>query len=102
MCRGIHYICEINSLHYMHYTFLFISGGEVIIVFLVFLLLFGSKKVPELAKGLGKGLREFRKATDDIKREIDSSTSEIKKEVNSSTRNLKKDLTEINKNIKVD
>ena len=84
----------------MHHTFLFISGGEIVIVFVVFLLLFGSSKVPELAKGLGKGMREFKKATDDIKREIDSSTSDLKKEFNSSTKDLRKNLTDIDKDIK--
>jgi len=49
---------------------LFISGQEIFIVMIVVLLLFGAKKIPEIAKGLGKGMREFRKATDDIKREI--------------------------------
>ena len=42
----------------------------MMLVFLVFLLLFGANKIPEMAKGLGKGLREFKKATDDIKREL--------------------------------
>ena len=49
---------------------LFISGQEIFIVMIVVLLLFGANKIPEIAKGLGKGMREFRKATDDIKREI--------------------------------
>ncbi|MGZ2371800.1 twin-arginine translocase TatA/TatE family subunit [Ancylomarina sp. YFZ004] len=49
---------------------LFISGPEIIIVLLVVVMLFGAKKIPELAKGLGKGMKEFKKATDDIKREI--------------------------------
>ncbi|WP_372642096.1 twin-arginine translocase TatA/TatE family subunit [Ancylomarina sp.] len=49
---------------------LFISGPEIIIVLLVVVMLFGAKKIPELAKGLGKGMQEFKKATDDIKREI--------------------------------
>jgi len=42
---------------------LFISGQEIVIVFVVVLLLFGANKIPEFARGLGKGLREFRKAT---------------------------------------
>jgi len=47
----------------------------------VALLLFGANKIPEIAKGLGKGMREFRKATDDIKREFDESTKEIKEDI---------------------
>jgi len=57
-----------------------IGGPEIIIIVAVILLLFGGKKIPELAKGIGKGIREFRKATDeselagdlkDIKNEFD-------------------------------
>ena len=56
---------------------LFISGQEIVIVFVVVLLLFGANKIPEFARGLGKGLREFRKATEEIKKEINENTSEI-------------------------
>ena len=42
----------------------------MIIIFLVVLLLFGAKRIPEIAQGLGKGIREFKDATGDIKREM--------------------------------
>lgn len=58
----------------MDMTLLFIGGAELVIVFLVVLMLFGSSKLPELAKGLGKGMKEFKRATDDIKKEITSET----------------------------
>ena len=58
----------------MENVFLFISGAEIVVVFIVILLLFGSKKIPELAKGLGKGLNEFKRAADDIKKEIKDET----------------------------
>lgn len=48
-----------------------IGMQELILIFLVILLLFGSKRLPELARGLAKGLREFKKATNEIKNEID-------------------------------
>ncbi|MFA6291577.1 MAG: twin-arginine translocase TatA/TatE family subunit [Victivallales bacterium] len=44
-----------------------IGYQELIIVFLIVLLLFGGSKIPELAKGLGKGIREFKRAKDDIR-----------------------------------
>ncbi|NOY58058.1 MAG: twin-arginine translocase TatA/TatE family subunit [Calditrichaeota bacterium] len=47
------------------------SGPELIIILFVIVLLFGAKKLPELAKGMGKGIREFKKAADDVKKEID-------------------------------
>lgn len=59
---------------------------------IVVLLLFGANKIPEIAKGLGKGMREFRKATDDIKREISNQTKEITDDV----KKIKDDLTKEN------
>lgn len=59
---------------------LFISGAEIFVVLLVALLFFGSKKIPEVARGLGKGLREFKKATEEIKKEI--TETEISKDIN--------------------
>ena len=66
---------------------LFISGPEIFIILIVILLLFGSKKIPEVAKGLGKGLKEFKKATDDIKNEI--TNTDIIKDVNDIKKNIK-------------
>lgn len=47
-----------------------ISGGEIFIVLLLVVMLFGAKKIPEIARGLGKGIRQVRDAADDIKNEI--------------------------------
>jgi len=44
--------------------------GELIIILLVVLVLFGSKKIPDLAQGLGKGIREFKKAIKDVQEDI--------------------------------
>lgn len=55
------------------------GGWEWIIIVLVVVLLFGAKKIPELAKGLGRGIREFKDATKEIKEEIDEGANEIKK-----------------------
>ena len=49
-----------------------IGAGEIIIVALVILLLFGGKKIPELMKGLGKGVRSFKDGINDIEKEIDA------------------------------
>ncbi len=61
-------------------VFLFISGQEIFIILLVVLVLFGANKIPDIAKGLGKGMREFRKATDDIKREMNNYGGDVRKE----------------------
>ncbi|MEN8121258.1 MAG: twin-arginine translocase TatA/TatE family subunit [Bacteroidota bacterium] len=66
---------------------LFISGAEIFIILIFILLLFGSKKIPEVAKGLGKGMKEFKKATDEIKKEI--TDTDIVKDVNDIKKNLK-------------
>lgn len=48
------------------------SGGEWLWVIIAIIVLFGGKKIPELAKGIGKGIREFNEAKDGIKTEIES------------------------------
>lgn len=48
-----------------------IGMPEMLVIMLVILLLFGSKRLPELARGIGKSMREFKKAAEDVKKEID-------------------------------
>jgi len=48
------------------------NGMELIVTLLIVVLLFGGKKIPELAKGIGKGIREFNEAKDGIKTEIEN------------------------------
>ena len=55
------------------------GGWEWMIIVLVVVLLFGAKKIPELARGLGRGIREFKDATKEIKEEIDEGAKEINK-----------------------
>lgn len=91
-------------------TFLFgISMGEIIIVFLVILLLFGANKIPEFAKMLGKGLNEFRKATEDLKREFNENTNDLKddlaearKYINEQGQEIKEDIQRAGKEVKED
>jgi sec-independent protein translocase protein TatA len=47
-----------------------LGAGEIILILLVVLLLFGAKKIPELARGLGKGMSEFKKGLKDVENEI--------------------------------
>lgn len=74
-------------------VYLFISGQEIFIIMIAALILFGAKKLPDIARGLGKGMREFRKATDDIKKEFNESTKDVQDDI--------KDVSDtVNKNLK--
>ncbi len=62
--------------------FLNLGGGEVFFILVVVLLFFGSKRIPELAKGLGKGMREFKDAMGGIEREVrDAANTDTPKSV---------------------
>lgn len=67
----------------------FIGGPEILVILLVILLLFGSKRIPEFAKMMGKGMNEFRKATEDIKREINDETKGLTDDFKDMKDNLK-------------
>lgn len=47
------------------------GGGELIIILVIVLILFGAKRIPEIAQGLGKGIREFKKSVRDVQSELD-------------------------------
>ena len=53
-----------------------LGGGEMVLIFLVVLLLFGAKKVPELFRSLGKGVNEFRKAKNEWEQDINEVMSQ--------------------------
>ena len=52
-----------------------LGAPELILIFLVILILFGAKRIPDLAQGLGKGIREFKKGMSDVQEEIKSELS---------------------------
>jgi sec-independent protein translocase protein TatA len=55
-----------------------LGGQEMIIIFLIVLLLFGAKKLPELARGVGKSMGEFKKAREDFEKEITRSEDDVR------------------------
>ena len=59
----------------------FFGGWEIVLILAVVLLLFGAKKLPELAKGLGTGIKEFKKATREVTDEIQNAQTETPKPV---------------------
>ena len=68
-------------------TLLFLSMGttEIIFIFVIYLLLFGSKGIPSLAKTMGEGVRHFRSAKDEIQREILKGTDDISRDFKKAT-----------------
>lgn len=92
-------------MHNSIFLFLNLGGGEVFIVVLVIIMFFGSDKLPGIAKGLGKGIREINDAKNQIQAEISKSTqgfteelqkhtSEIQSEINKAGEGMKKQLEE--------
>ena len=79
---------------------LFFSGQEILIVVLAVLLLFGSKEIPRMARMFGQGMKEFRRATEDIKREIQDSSGDVAKDFKEIRDDIKKDANEVVDNLK--
>ena len=64
-------------MHIGSLLFLNLGTQEVVMILFAVLLLFGGEKLPELARGLGKGIREFKDASDGVKREIHRNINEL-------------------------
>jgi len=69
-----------------------ISGGELVVIMLVAVMFFGKKGIPNVARTMGKGIRQFRDATQDIQRDILSSTQELQDEVKKQRKDIKDKL----------
>jgi sec-independent protein translocase protein TatA len=61
------------------------SGPHIILIALVVLLLFGGKKIPELMRGLGKGIREFKDAKDNVQREMEEHVNDDRRTTSTTT-----------------
>ncbi|QDO92706.1 twin-arginine translocase TatA/TatE family subunit [Formosa sediminum] len=78
--------------------FLFISGAEIMFVLFIVVMVFGADKVPEIARGLGKGIKEIKNATNDIKSEITKTADKngldtsVTKDVQEQLKQVKDDL----------
>ncbi len=74
---------------------LFISGGEIIFILIAVVLLFGSKNLPEIARTIGKGIKQFKDAANDIKNDLTEENKDIVddlKEIKDNTDQLKKNV----------
>lgn len=93
-----YYICTMFLTHV-----LFISGAEIFFIMFIVVMVFGADKIPGIAKGLGKGMRQLKDATEDIKKEIQKSAdkqgidtsfvSDIKKDIDDVKNNVSSSLT---------
>src|SRR5215470_7703427 len=72
--------------------------SEMLVIFIVALLVFGPKKLPELGKSLGKGIREFKKATEELK----SSWEDQVKDISTPLNDVKRDIHNMGQDMKAD
>ncbi|MBD1262979.1 twin-arginine translocase TatA/TatE family subunit [Maribacter polysiphoniae] len=78
--------------------YLFISGGEIFFIMFIVVMVFGADKIPGIAKGLGKGMRQLKDATEDIKREIQRSAD--KQGIDTSfVEDIQKDIRDVKDNL---
>ncbi|MDE1207818.1 Sec-independent protein translocase subunit TatA/TatB [Tenacibaculum larymnensis] len=82
----------------MNGIFLFIGGPEIFVILLIVVMLFGADKIPEIARGLGKGMRQIKDATNDIKKEINDSAKNQGIDTDF-VRDINKEVNEVKDNI---
>jgi sec-independent protein translocase protein TatA len=83
----------------MGHVILFLSGGELMVIVFFVLLFFGADAIPGMARTAAKAMREFRKATDDIKQEFESHTSDIKNDFNKLSEKIETGTSDIKRKI---
>lgn len=75
-----------------------VGGGELMIIMLFILMFFGSKKIPDLAKGLGKGMREMKDAMNGVQSEIRQSINEVERTVKDETTKVEESIKPVEPN----
>jgi sec-independent protein translocase protein TatA len=90
----------------MNSILLFISGPEIMVIMLIVVMVFGADKIPEIARGLGKGMRQVKDATNDIKKEIKDSSekhaidTDFAKDINKEIKDVKENIDDLTGPIK--
>jgi sec-independent protein translocase protein TatA len=79
--------------------FLFIGGAEVIFILFIVVMFFGADKIPEIARGLGKGMRALKDATNDIKHEVTKSATDQKIIDSEVTQDINKEINKVKEEI---
>ncbi len=78
---------------------LFISGTEIAFIVFILVMVFGADKIPEIARGLGKGMRQIKDATNEIKREITDSAQDLDIQNNPITKDITKAVDDVKQDI---
>lgn len=87
-------------------TFLFISGGEIAVILVLAVMIFGADKIPEIARNLGRGMQALKNATNDIKSEINKSAEQhgiptnVAKDIEDEINKVKDDIEDVTGSIK--
>ncbi|MGB0982277.1 MAG: Sec-independent protein translocase subunit TatA/TatB, partial [Winogradskyella sp.] len=76
-------------------TLLFIGGVEIMFIMFIVVMVFGADKIPEIARGLGKGMRSLKDATSDIKHEVSKSTQMQNKVEHNITKDVNKEISKV-------
>ncbi len=76
-------------------TLLFIGGTEIVFILFILVLVFGADKLPEIARGLGKGMRTLRDATNDIKHEVTKSAKESNIVDSDTTKEIQQEINKV-------
>ena len=79
-------------MNFVFVLFLNLGGGEVVLILLVILLMFGGKGVPNIARALGKGIREFKDATNGIQKDVMQGTGGITNTIQEHIQEVKKEV----------
>jgi sec-independent protein translocase protein TatA len=82
------------------FLFLNLGGGEVFVIVLVIVMFFGSDKLPEIAKGIGKGIRQINDAKDQIQNEIQKTTEGFKTELEKHTSEIHSEIDQAGQSMK--
>lgn len=90
----------------MHMLPLFISGAEIAFIMFILVMVFGADKIPDIARGLGKGMKAIRNASNDIKNEIQKSAekqgidTDFTKDVRGEIDKVKEDIEDFTGSVK--
>lgn len=76
-----------------------IGGGELLLIMIVILMLFGSDKIPDIARTLGKGMAQLKNATNEIKHEIQKGAQENGLDVNSLTGGIQEEINSVKESL---